>query len=91
MNRPTIVFDMETVGVDWEGLDDPTRNYLIERARRKMGREGQTGGSAEAVAKEALGLSPGSNRSRAARGSFAATSRPSCANSGSCSGATAAW
>jgi len=62
MNRPTIVFDMETVGVDWEGLDDPTRNYLIERARRKMGREGQTGGSAEAVAKEALGLSPGTGR-----------------------------
>ena len=61
MNRPTIVFDMETVGVDWEQLDDHTREYLVERSRRKIGREG-TGGSAEAVAREALGLSPGTGR-----------------------------
>ena len=59
MARPTLVFDLETVGVNWEELDEKTRDYLIERTVRRMGREGQTSGSAEAVAREALGLSPG--------------------------------
>lgn len=61
MPRPVIAFDMETVGVDWDDLDEKTRSYLIDRATRRMAREGRTG-SAEAVARDGLGLSPGTGR-----------------------------
>lgn len=62
--RPTIAFDMETVGVDWEELDEPTQTYLIGRSSRRLAASGQLGteGGAEAVAREALGLSPGTGR-----------------------------
>lgn len=62
MSRPTIVIDMETVGVEWDDLDDATRHYLAGRASRKLGKDGITDGSAEAIAREGLGLSPGTGR-----------------------------
>jgi DNA polymerase elongation subunit (family B) len=61
MTRPPLAFDIETVGEDWECFDQPTRDYLVQRATRRMGKE-QTKGSAEAVAREALGLSAGTGR-----------------------------
>lgn len=62
--RPTIAFDMETVGVDWDGLDEPTRTYLVGRSTRRLASSGRldTEGGPEAVAREALGLSPGTGR-----------------------------
>lgn len=62
MARPAIAFDIETVGVDWEDLDEPTQKYLVTRSSRRMAREGNSAGVAEAVAREALGLSPGTGR-----------------------------
>ncbi len=62
MARPTIVFDIETVGTAWDELDAPTRDYLITRTSRKLVRDSGSAGSAEAIAKEALGLSPGTGR-----------------------------
>ncbi len=62
MSRPAIALDIETVGVGWDELDEPTRAYLVTRATRRMGREGITNGSAEALAREALGLSAGTGR-----------------------------
>lgn len=62
MGRPTIVFDIETVGTKWDELDEATRGYLITRTSRKLSRESASEGSAEVIAREALGLSPGTGR-----------------------------
>ncbi len=62
MGRPAIVFDIETVGAGWDALDAPTRDYLVTRQSRKLVRDSGSAGSAEAIAKEALGLSPGTGR-----------------------------
>ncbi len=32
---PTVAFDIEVVGDDWTQLDEATRGYLLERARKK--------------------------------------------------------
>lgn len=47
------VVDIETVGVDWDGLDDSTRDYLLKRAK--------SDGEREAVPHR-LGLDPGTGR-----------------------------
>jgi len=62
MARPPIAFDIETVGDDWESFDKPTRDYLTLRASRRMGKDAPSKGSAEAIAKENLGLSAGTGR-----------------------------
>lgn len=64
MARPTIAFDMETVGVDWAGLDETTRTYLVGRSTRRLAASGQldTEGGPEAVAREKLGLSAGTGK-----------------------------
>ncbi len=62
MSRPTIAFDMETVGVDWEELDEATQKYLTLRSERKIVKTAGSTGGAEAVAREGLGLSPGTGR-----------------------------
>jgi len=33
---PTVAFDIEVVGYDWTELDEATRGYLLERARKKQ-------------------------------------------------------
>jgi DNA polymerase elongation subunit (family B) len=59
MVRPTIAFDMETVGFEWERLDEPTRKYLLERAARKSAREGLPEGGIDDLAHNTLSLAPG--------------------------------
>jgi DNA polymerase elongation subunit (family B) len=62
MPRPTIAFDMETVGADWDQLDAPTRKYLVTRASRKSAREGLPEEGVDELAANTLSLSPGTGR-----------------------------
>lgn len=62
MGRPTIAFDMETVGADWEQLDEPTRKYLRDRAARKSAREGLPEGGVDEMAHTGLSLAPGTGK-----------------------------
>jgi 3'-5' exonuclease len=59
MARPTIAIDMETVGQDWDSLDEPTRKYLRDRAARKSAREGLPGDGVDELAHSTLSLAPG--------------------------------
>lgn len=34
-SSPTVAFDIEVVGCEWSTLDEATRGYLLERARKK--------------------------------------------------------
>lgn len=62
MGRPAIAFDIETVGVAWDELDAPTRDYLSLRARRRRVREGLPPEDADDYAQEMLSLAPGTGR-----------------------------
>ncbi len=60
--RPTIAFDMETVGHEWDLLDEPTQKYLLGRAARKSAREGLKDEEVDELAHNTLSLSPGTGR-----------------------------
>lgn len=62
MVRPTIAFDMETVGFEWDRLDEPTRKYLLDRAARKSAREGLPEEGVDGMAHSGLSLAPGTGK-----------------------------
>lgn len=62
MPRATVAFDMETVGIPFEDIDPATRDYLTLRTQRRLVREGRPPEQAEDVARDTLGLSPGTGR-----------------------------
>lgn len=39
LKHPLVAFDIEVAGLEWEEVDEATRHYLMERARRKGDRE----------------------------------------------------
>jgi len=53
MNRTPLAFDIETVGVEWDSLDEEVQAMVLERARTDEER---------AEAPERLGLHPGTGR-----------------------------
>lgn len=62
MSKAAVAFDMETVGLPFDDIDGATQDYLILRTQRKLVREGRPVEEAGSVARETLGLSPGTGR-----------------------------
>lgn len=55
---PRLVFDIETVGEEWDALDHSTQNVLSRWIKKEFGEEGEKYAGALADLKGGLGLSP---------------------------------
>lgn len=62
MSKAAVAFDMETVGMPFDDIDEATQDYLTLRTQRKLVREGRPVEEARDVARDTMGLSPGTGR-----------------------------